>query len=181
MFVILLTILASSLDSFMMGIFIGTRNIQLRRCNLMIISLFPFIISLASMTIGRFLLEYMNKDTTTFLTVTLYLFLAIYSFVTARKQQANETWMDKNNDQKITGVEIITVGFTLSIDTLIIALPLAFQGYSIVLCAALFALGTAYMMLFGHLVSRLIPSQQGGQLNKLSWLFYLMLGLRRLF
>lgn len=176
---ILFTILAASCDSLACGIAMGLRHIPLNRKTMFGISVFPLLIALISMGIAKPLLGFMTDETARFLVMALYFALAIYSFAVSRRNDGMD-WMDPNQDQRITGWEIVSVGLALSLDTLVVGLPLAFLGYPVWLCAVLFGIFSAELLWLGHKVSRhaVFAKRNAGSL---AWVIYAVLGICRLF
>lgn len=178
---VVFTIMAASLDGLACGFVMGIRNIKITYRNILLMSLFPFTIAYFGMETAHALLPLMDEETARFLGIALYFAMALYSLISARMKEANETWMDTNNDHQITGMEVVSTGLALSIDTLIVAMPLAFLGYSSLLCAVLFALFGGSCLVLGRHLSLVVPKGHCQDASRYSWLLYLALGVRRLF
>ena len=181
MLTIVLTSLASSMDGFACGFLISMKRIKLSVKNLLLISLFPFFIAFFSMSLATFLLEYIDDSASKFLSILLYFILAGYSYVVSNQKKQDETWIDPNQDKQISGFEIVSIGIALSMDTLIVALPLAFLGYPIIPSAIMFGVFNAAMVGLGNYVASKLPDHISRVIENFSWVLYLCLGIRRLF
>lgn len=180
MFIVLSTTIASSMDGFACGFLMGLKRIRLTAMNVLIISLFPIVISFLSMSVCTLLLPLLHAQTSLYLSALLYFVLAIDAFILTNKTTINEEWIDPNADRKVTGFELVRVGFMLSMDTMVVALPLAFLGYDSLGCSLLFGICSAIMLVLGNQLVKWLPERWCRHLEQLSWIVFLCLGIHRL-
>lgn len=180
MLIVWSTTIASSMDGFACGFLMGLKRIRLTPMNVIVISLFPVVISFLSMSLCTMLLPLLQEQTAFNLSALLYFVLAIDAFLLTNKTAINEEWIDPNADRKVTGMEVIRVGFMLSMDTMVVALPLAFLGYSPLWCSLLFGLCSAMMLVLGNQLVKWVPPKWCRHLEQLSWIVFLCLGIHRL-
>lgn len=175
---VLLSVLASSMDAFLFGVSFGLNKIRFSVTTALITSIFPFLFSFVSMRIGDFVNRGVDSLVSKSVSMCIYLILALYMYRNNKGKEYKEgTWIDQNKDFRISGKEIILLSLSLSLDTWIIALPLGFGNYSMIGIALYFAISNFCLLLLGNRCSERIVKRIPRQFMSFSWVIFILLAL----
>lgn len=175
---ILLSVLASSLDALLYGIGLRISKITVSWKVALFTSFFPFIFSFTSLKLGRYVSDSMSESTQEGMVILIYLVLSIYMYFTNSDREYKEaSWIDLDQDQKINGRESILLALSLSIDTWIIALPLGILKVPELLVALLFGITNFILLYLGNRSNSDMVRKVFQRCISLSWILLILLAL----
>ncbi|MBE6114802.1 MAG: hypothetical protein E7191_06935 [Erysipelotrichaceae bacterium] len=175
---IILSVLASSIDALLYGIGLGVSKITVTWKVALLTSLFPFSFALSSLKLGRYVSGSMSEATQEGIAVLIYLVLAVYMYFEQRGREYKEgNWIDLDQDQRINGRESLLLALSLSVDTWIIALPLGMIDVPELFVAFLFGFMNFILLYLGNRISSTMVRKISRSWMSLSWILFILLSL----
>lgn len=178
----LLCAISGSCDSFICGIVLGLNKIKVTRINALVLSLFPLFFSFVSIMIGQYISVFCTNEVKNSVSIITYLILALYTFHEQRKMTVSkwknaQGWIDSDADKHLSLSELIPLAFVLSVDSLIIALPLSFNSVPVLLCAIMFGVCNYLSLMGGYYLVKHVKFVENSRILSFSWVIFIILAL----
>ena len=136
-FSILILAISSSMDSLGIGITYGLRRTQLKKWDKLILFCISIIVTLFSISIGKFLKNIFNENILKLTGSLILLFMGLFIIL---KNDKNEYTFDFDNSNDIDYKEALLLGLALSLDSFCIGIGAYALGTNILIFSILVAL-----------------------------------------
>lgn len=144
-----ITAITVSIDGFFSGFAVGIKKTKITLNKLFIISIIPVLMAIPIMLFGNYVSNLITSDIGNYIGFTLFIFLAISSFIQIKKDNKNEDFNYNNIDL----TNSIIVGLTIGIDSSISAFSLALQNHNPFITPIYFGVSHGILILLGNILS----------------------------
>ncbi len=158
----IITAIIVSIDGFFSGFAVGIKKTKINIKKLFIIATIPVIMAMPIMLIGNYVSEFINNKVANWIGFSLFIFLAISSYINIRKNKEN---IDYENNINLSNS--IIIGFTIGIDSSISAFSLALMHHNPFITPFYFGITHGILIWLGN---KLALSKKISKINLIEYL-----------
>ncbi len=172
----IITAIIVSIDGFFSGFAVGLKKTKINIKKLLIIAIIPIIMAMPIMLIGNVVSEFINSNIANYIGFSLFIFLAISSFINIRK---NKDTNDYENNINLTNS--IIIGFTIGIDSSISAFSLALMHHNPFITPFYFGITHGILIWLGNRISLSNKISNIHKIEYLSPILFTIIAFTRIF